>query len=123
MRQGKRITLDVEVGSLGGDTEQTVTDRNDLGGRLGVEVDEISSRLQRAWNLDGGVVVKQVRPDSPAAKAGLRPGMVIAQLGFQTISDLESFHAIVAELPAQELLPIRFFINGRPVFRSFTLPK
>ncbi|MCV6626772.1 MAG: Do family serine endopeptidase, partial [Cellvibrionaceae bacterium] len=123
MRQGKRKALKVAVGSLGGDTAEVAGSPADMGGRLGVEVEDVSDRLRRSWNLDGGVIVKQVRPDSPAARVGLRPGMVIAQLGFQAVTDVQSFAAIVAELPADELLPIRFFINGRPVFRSFSLPE
>ncbi|MCV6615034.1 MAG: DegQ family serine endoprotease [Cellvibrionaceae bacterium] len=123
MRQGKRKALKVAVGSLGGDTAEVAGSPADMGGRLGVEVEDVSDRLRRSWNLDGGVIVKQVRPDSPAARVGLRPGMVIAQLGFQAVADVQSFAAIVAELPADELLPIRFFINGRPVFRSFSLPE
>lgn len=123
MREGKEITLEVTVGSLGGENDQVAGTRANLGGRLGVEVEEVGDRLRRAWNLDGGVIIKRVRPDSPAAKAGLRPGMVIVQMGFKAVKDVESFHSIMSELPAKELLPIRFFVNGRPVFRSFSLPE
>jgi len=123
MRQGKLTTLTVTVGSLGGEEGAEVSAKSNLGDRLGVEVEEVSDRLKRAWNLDGGVIVKQVRAGSPAAKAGIRVGNVIAQLGFQQVKDLESFQAIVAELPVKELLPIRFYINGRPVFRSFSIPE
>lgn len=123
MREGKQQRIGVTVGSLGGEDDPVTGTRANMGGRLGAEVEEVADRLRRAWNLDGGVIIKRVRPDSPAAKAGLRPGMVIVQMGFKAVNDVATFHSIMAELPAEELLPIRFFVNGRPVFRSFSLPK
>ncbi|WP_435372764.1 DegQ family serine endoprotease [Pseudoteredinibacter isoporae] len=123
MREGKRTKIDVTVGSLSGENDQVAGTRANMGGRMGLEVEEVGDRLRRAWNLDGGVIIKRVRPESPAAKAGLRPGMVIVQMGFKEVKDVEGFHSIIAELPAEELLPIRFFVNGRPVFRSFSLPE
>lgn len=122
VRQGKIKTISVIVGALDGDSVASAGPR-ELGGRLGVEVEVVSERLRRAWNLAGGVLVRQVRSDSPAAKAGVRPGDVIAQLGFNEVADVEGFHAIVADLPSGKLLPIRFFNNGRPAFRTFSLKK
>lgn len=122
IRQGKQMTLDLRVGALDGESVASAAEAQ-MGGRLGVEVEAVSERLARAWNLNGGVLVRQVRPDSPAAKAGVRPGDVIAQLEFSEVKDVESFHTIVAKLPKGKLLPIRFFNNGRPAFRTFELEK
>lgn len=51
-------------------------------GRLGVSVLQISSELRTHLGApaDRGVLVDAVRPDSPAAKAGLHPGDVIVEV-------------------------------------------
>lgn len=51
-------------------------------GRLGVSVLQISSELRTHFSApaDRGVLVDAVRPDSPAARAGVRPGDVIVEV-------------------------------------------
>lgn len=122
MREGKRQVIDVEVGTLGGDdTVAAAGDPNGAGGRLGMVVNDIDERLKNAWRISAGVVVERVAPDSAAARAGLRPGDVIAQLAFTDIDDLATFNEVEAGLPANELLPIRFFRQGRPAFRTIII--
>ncbi len=124
MREGKPKTISVEVGTLSGTDEEPETASNTpevVGGRLGLVVDEIDERQKKAWQINGGVVVKQVRRDGPGAHAGLRPGDVIAQLGFSEIDSLEAFEQVEAELPANSLMPVRFFRRGRPAFRTIII--
>lgn len=51
-------------------------------GRLGVEVLQISPELRSLYGAaaDRGVLVNAVRPDSPAAKAGLRVGDIVTDV-------------------------------------------
>jgi len=63
----------------------------------------------------------RVDGDSPAAKAGLEQGDVIVQLGFNQVTDVEAYRNLVANLPPDTLLPIRFFRGDQAVFRTFTL--
>lgn len=124
LREGKPKNLQVTVGTLGaGDEPGGVATHEPaaVGGRLGLVVDDIDSRLKKAWHLPGGVVVKQVRRGGPGAQAGLQPGDVIAQLGFNEVDSLETFKQVEAELPADSLLPIRFFRRGRPAFRTIII--
>lgn len=124
MREGKPKTISVEVGTLSGTDEEPETASNTPeteGGRLGLVVDEIDERQKKAWHINGGVVVKQVRRDGPGAHAGLRPGDVIAQLGFSEIDSLEAFEQVEAKLPANSLMPVRFFRRGQPAFRTIII--
>ncbi|WP_323844761.1 Do family serine endopeptidase [Microbulbifer magnicolonia] len=125
MRKGERMKLEVTVGALPGqedDTQQaSVKPTADVGGRLGLVVDEIPEALKQRWNVDAGVLVKQVVPGKPGAKAGLRSGDIVAQLGFDAVGDLKEYQAVVKELPADELLPIRFFRAGQPTFRTIQI--
>lgn len=121
MRAGKKQKLRVEVGQLNTGEVADVAPGAVQGDRLGLLVEALDPRQQQAWRLPGGVVVVQVRPDSPAANAGIRPGDVIAQLGFNAVTDLAAYNKLQAELPADTLLPIRFFREGRPAYRSFII--
>lgn len=126
VREGKHKELSVEVGSLSGVASGPQLADNqgaDRGGRLGALVGDIDPRMRESWRLDGGVVVEAVDPGSPAAETGLRPGDVIVQLGFEEINSLDDFRQTVEKLPADKLLPIRFFRDGMPTFRTIKLGK
>jgi len=56
-------------------------------------VGEITPEIVRQFNLqtDKGVIVKGVRPDTPAADAGLQPGDVVLEVNHDKISSIEEF--------------------------------
>lgn len=125
MRQGKKKSFDVEVGNRGGDTPSlgAASEDESTGGRLGIVIADVESEVLERLRLKGGVVVKAVDPEGAAAKAGVSPGDIIAQIGFQEVLNAAAFDQVVKELPSESLLPIRFFSNGSPVFRTITLGK
>jgi serine protease Do len=61
--------------------KQLITSGKVTRGWLGVSIQEITPELAKSFNLDGakGVLVADVKPGSPAAKAGLRSGDVIIE--------------------------------------------
>ncbi|SDJ56455.1 Do family serine endopeptidase [Microbulbifer yueqingensis] len=125
MRKGRVKRLDVVVGALAGDEEErqqaSVNPAADAGGRLGLMVDEIPDALKQRLGVESGVMVKEVVPGKAGAKAGLRSGDIIAQLGFDEVGDLDDYQRIVKGLPGNELLPIRFFRGGQPTFRTIQI--
>jgi len=124
MREGKKKTLRVVVGRLpgGADTPPALSSSQDSGlDRLGLAVETVDAALKDKWRLPGGVRVTRVDPQGAAADAGVAPGDVIAQLGFEQINTFEDYTRITAKLPSDSLLPIRFFRDGRPTFRTIRL--
>ncbi|WP_295797780.1 DegQ family serine endoprotease [uncultured Microbulbifer sp.] len=124
MREGKERKLKVRVGALPGEDEPEQANApasTDVGGRLGLVVDEIPDGLKQRWGVDSGVLVKQVVPGKAGANAGLRSGDIIAQLGFDAVESMTDYDKIVKKLPAGELLPIRFFRGGQPTFRTIQI--
>jgi serine protease Do len=55
-------------------------------GRLGVSVQEVTPELAEYFGLKSGVLVASVRPDSAAAKAGLKAGDVITAVDGNVVS-------------------------------------
>ncbi len=125
IRQGRLLTLDVEVGALAG-TDSPKLAANTPGkqvDRLGLQVAELDKSNKQALRVATGVVIQHVADGSAAARAGLRSGDVVAQLGFDEVMSLAAYRKILRKLPVGELLPVRFFRDGRPAFRTIIIEK
>jgi serine protease Do len=95
---------------------------------LGVYMQPLSEDFAEYWNLpdEGGVVVSTVVSDSPAYKAGFKPGDVISKFNNETVTaklqqDVVSFTKLVRESPMNEPLPIEFYRDGKPMKLKLTL--
>lgn len=121
LRDRKEKTVSLKLGELPDDPLQqaaakpgkTVSDNV-----LGVVVETIDAQLRKELAINGGVVVREVTPDSPADVTGLIPGDVITQLGLVAISTEMDFKKQMALLPKGSPQAIRFFRRGQPVFRT-----
>ncbi len=62
-------------------------------GSLGIEVQDITANLARAFNIDknSGVIVTNIASDSPAESAGLQPGDIIVKLNNNKIRNQHDF--------------------------------
>lgn len=92
--------------------EQLRKDGKVVRGWLGVMIQQIDSDLAKSFGMDRarGALVAQVQPDSPAAKAGLKPGDVILKYNGQPIESNGQLPAKVASTPVgskAELLVLR----------------
>ena len=74
----------------------------DGAGWLGIEIGEVTPEQARDLKLSSsrGVVVMDVEPESPAAKAGLKEKDVITQYGGQMVEGTVQFRRLVRETPA-----------------------
>ena len=82
-------------------------------GWIGVEPQDINPELAASFNLPSsngknlqGVVITGVLQNGPAAKAGIRPGDVITQVGQQKIGNVSELLSQVAGLPPGKPVPI-----------------
>jgi serine protease Do len=84
-RKGKRQTLNTVIGHMPDDqkvaTSSAVRDGDaQQAGQLGLGLAELTPQAQQQYDVEDtvqGALVVQVRSDSPAARAGLRPGDII----------------------------------------------
>ena len=91
---------------------------NDEGVLNGVSVDDLSPQVRSQLNLPArlkGAVITNVEPDSPAAKAGLRPGDVILEINKQTVSSAQDAVELSTKAEGKKTL-LRLFSRGSTIF-------
>jgi len=116
IRDGKTRDLRLTVGKLSGDESRTVAQAEPSGGRIGLGVEELSDQQKARLKISGGVVVREVVPGQPGARAGLRPGDIITLIGSEPVKNVEDFEDIVAGLPANTHIPVRILRRGMAGF-------
>lgn len=126
MRDGKRRTLELEVGAL---PEEDATVASALpsesasaaaSNRLGVVVVELTDAQREALDVSSGVVVREVR-QGPAAMIGLRSGDVITSLANKQVESVDHFERIVEDLPKNQSVSMRVVRQGRASYITFRL--
>jgi len=96
IRGGKEKKVTVKVGSM---AESELADTSDIGKKFGLTVSTIDEEIADQYNTDEGVgvVVIDVKSGSPAARAGIRKGMVILEVNRIEISTVGEFNETIAE--------------------------
>ncbi len=83
-------------------------------GWLGVSIQNVTPSIAKSLGLNQpeGALVASVMPDSPAAKAGLKPGDVIIDAGDHPIHGAHDLPRVVAETPIGSKLDLTVERNG-----------
>ena len=99
---------------LGQDPDVLVMSSDDGSGWLGVEISEVTAEKAKDLKLAGvrGVIVMDVEPDGPAAKAGLKENDVITQYDGQAVEGTVQFRRLVRETPAGRTVRLEISRNG-----------
>jgi serine protease Do len=84
-------------------------------GRLGVAIQPVTKELAQSFKLEGedGVVVANVEPNSPAAKAGLQPGDVILSYNGKTLDDANNLPRLVGTTKPGEQAKLEISRDGK----------
>jgi serine protease Do len=71
---------------------------------LGITVQDMTPEIAKGLGLEGvtGVVVTEVKPQSPGAQAGIRRGDVIQEVNRTSVENVEAFERAVQEASTQE---------------------
>ena len=87
---------------------------SDDGGWLGVEIGEVSAEKAKNLRLSSvrGVIVDDVEPDSPAAKAGVKENDVITQYDGQPVEGTVQFRRLVRETPPGRTITLSISRGG-----------
>jgi serine protease Do len=79
---------------------------------LGVELEQIPAEEFRKYQsrYRGGMMVKAIRPDSPAADQGIRPGDVLVGMHVWETVSMQNISYVINHPDLAELSPVKFFI-------------
>lgn len=86
-------------------------------GRIGVAVQDVNAQLAQSFGLDRprGALVSAVEPNSPAAKAGLKPGDVILSVNDRPIDRYGTLAGTIAAIKPGEKARLRIWHDGKEV--------
>lgn len=92
--------------------------------RIGVSLAELTPELRQQLNIPAdvaGLAISGVEPDSAAARAGLRRGDVIVEVGGEPVDSIETVRSAVSEsAESGEPFLMRVFSNGSYGFRAIS---
>lgn len=93
---------------------QGLLDAGDDAGWLGIEIAEVTPEKAKELKLPRteGVIVSDVLPDSPSAKAGLEAKDVILEYDGQAVEGTVQFRRLVRETPPGRSVPVEVARNG-----------
>ncbi len=98
VRHGKRKVLEVTIGSQP-QSLALLTGQDEFLQKLGLEVRPLTPELaeQFGYGVNEGIIITGVAPESPAALAGLKPGMLIEEVNHQKVRTMKDFAEALAQ--------------------------
>lgn len=92
---------------------------------LGVETAEVSGEKAKELKLptEHGVLLTEIVPDSPAAKAGLKANDVVTEFNGQRVEGAAQFRRMIHETPTGRAVQLTVWREGRLQTISVTLGK
>ena len=106
LRHGQRQSLTVVLGELPENDRTARVPTTDIQHRLGLAVQELTPDLAHklGYHAGQGVLVTHVEPGSPAAQAGLRSGMCILEVNYQSVNTRDEFQHALGQTEQMERL-------------------
>jgi serine protease Do len=88
--------------------------------RLGIKVGELDRATRRQYDLEGGMMIEQVRRDSEAGRIGLERGDLVLKINDVPIRNLEEFKETISRF--HYLPSLTLIVQRGPYGYSLTLP-
>jgi serine protease Do len=101
-RKGEVLSISVALGSTCDSTSSEGVVQ-----KLGMDIDNLTPDLAKQLGYSAkeeGVVVIKVKPGSPAALAGLRPGFLIQAVNHRKVSNTSDFNEVVSQMDNKRVL-------------------
>ena len=92
-------------------------------GYLGIVPQDVTADLAQAFNLpdQNGALVGDISPNTPAQKAGIKPGDIIVAINDKPINDSHALRLTVSDYSPGTVVNVKLYRNGRVKNISVTL--
>jgi len=100
IRQGREKKIQITIGeqpaNFGQTGDQSWTKKNSLD-QFGLTLQELSPELAERFGYvkNSGLIISDIKPDSPAATAGLKPGQLVEEVNRQKVNTLKKLKQAV----------------------------
>lgn len=123
-RDGEELKIEVEIGTHDPEMVAEAPTVEQWSEKLGFVVTAVTEEASQRFGYEpgSGVLVSQVTPFRPAARAGIRPGHLIAGIDRQPVSTPEEFYRHLNEAEDTVLLQVREG-QSRSRFVALRLPR
>jgi serine protease Do len=127
-RDGKRVSLDVILGSLPAEETVALTESEEVDDgtpKLGVTLSALSKEARKHYKLSDdevGVLIVDVARNSPAAKHGLQRGDIIARIGQTKVTKPDEVVNEVKRAAAEEHQTVLLLIKRDGISRFVAVP-
>jgi serine protease Do len=103
--------------------EQISTHGKVVRGYLGVYIEDVSAPLakQFGYNGDRGVLLGDVSPDTPGAKAGLKRGDIVTQLNGEPVEDANTLRNRISQMAPGTNVKLQLWRDGKTQDATVTL--
>ena len=122
VRNGRRVTVEAEIGRLGEDEAVVVVEE---GSELGLTVRDLTEEpaARRGSRDREGVVVTAVESGSPAEQGGIRVGDVILEIDRKRIGGIKDFRRIAGKLKKGSGILFLIRREDATIFLALRLPR
>ena len=105
--------------------EQIIQHGNVVRGWIGVEVQDITPELAESFKLPttNGALIAGVLQNGPAARAGMKPGDILTQIGGKPVEDTSSMLNLISALQPNTTATIRVLRNQKEIDLQVTVGK
>lgn len=86
-------------------------------GYFGVRFNDVTERVAKQYNLEAvrGIVIGEVVPGSPAARAGIREGDIVTRFNNQEVANGSQFSVLVSTVRRGSVVPVDVIRDGVPL--------
>jgi C-terminal processing protease CtpA/Prc len=91
------------------------------GGFLGILAAPLNDDMREISGTDKGVLINSLTDDSPAAKAGLKPGDVIVRIGDADINGVDQLLEALSDRKPGQRMPVVYYRMGKRLKTEVTL--
>lgn len=92
-------------------------------GYFGVRFNDVTERVAKQYDLEAvrGIVISEVVPGSPAARAGIKEGDIVTRFNDQEVTNGNQFSVLVSTVRRGSVTPVDIIRDGSPLYLKATV--